>query len=140
MANKPKDTGSGKPRADKLGIKPGARVYVRGGAAMKMGVDDDIKALSAKRARTPDDADWILLGIGDASDLPSIPELRGRMRDDCAIWVVWPKGNKDCNDNHVRATALALDLVDVKVMSWSPTHTGLKLVVRKSARKPEQRA
>jgi len=44
--------------------------------------------------------------------------------------VVWPKGSPAVNENDVRDAALGAGLVDVKVVSFSPTRSALKLVFR----------
>ena len=130
---RPKDVGSGKPRHEKVGVKPGQSVAVVG----KVDVGDDLKLLSAKKAKDVAGADWIYVAIDTLDDLKRIATTRAMMKDDAAIWCVWPKGLKGTGvvtESDVRNTALAGDLVDVKVMSWSATHSGLKLVVRKALR------
>ena len=56
------------------------------------------------------------------------------MSRDGAIWVIWKKGDPALREDDVRAAALKTSLVDVKVVAFSPTHSGLKLVIRKSHR------
>ncbi len=55
-----------------------------------------------------------------------------------AIWVSWPKGASkvptDMSGDAVRAAALPLGLVDVKVASVDATWTAMKLVIRKENR------
>ncbi|HEY2980381.1 MAG TPA: hypothetical protein VGJ22_04300 [Anaerolineales bacterium] len=41
--------------------------------------------------------------------------------------AVWTKGRKEFREDDIRAFALAHDLVDVKVMAFSETLSGLKL-------------
>ena len=125
-----KDTGSGKPRHEKLGVKPGQGVAVVG----RVDVGSDLDTLGAKAASV-EKADWILLAIDVANDLRALAIVRKRMHDDRVLWCVYVKGRKELSEKHVREHALAGDLDDVKVMSWSETHTGLKLVVRKERRK-----
>jgi hypothetical protein len=127
-----KDTGSGKARKDKLGVKPGQRVHLVG--KHDAGVKEDLRALGASTTTKAADADWILWALTGPGDLDRMNELRAAMKDDAAIWAVWTKGRPELKEDHIRAYALHIDLVDVKVMSWSDTHSGLKLVVRKSAR------
>jgi hypothetical protein len=61
-----------------------------------------------------------------------------RMRPDCAIWVSWPKKASgvatDITEDVIRAVALPMGLVDVKVCAVDATWSGLKLVVRKALR------
>jgi hypothetical protein len=60
------------------------------------------------------------------------------MRVDAVIWVSWPKQaagvDSDLSEDRVRALALPLGLVDVKVCAVDETWSGLKLVLRKSER------
>ncbi len=54
------------------------------------------------------------------------------------IWVSWPKQASgvatDITEDVVRAIAIALGLVDVKVCAIDDTWSGLKLVIRKELR------
>jgi hypothetical protein len=74
-----------------------------------------------------------------ATLLRHLRQLRGRLRDDAAVWVSWPrkaaKVPTDVTEDTVRAAALPLGFVDVKVCAVSETWSGLKLVVRKELRK-----
>jgi len=45
------------------------------------------------------------------------------------IWAIWPKGQKHIGEGMIRDAALAQGLVDVKVMAFSETLSGLKLVI-----------
>jgi len=55
------------------------------------------------------------------------------------IWASWPKKASgvatDISEDTVRAIALPLGLVDVKVCAVDDTWSGLKLVIRKELRK-----
>ena len=125
-----KDTGSGKARREKLGVKPGQTVAVVG----NVDSGSDVKDLGASIVRALT-ADWIFLAVDNLKDLKKIHDVRRKMSDEASIWAVWPKGSNDIKEDHIRQTALTTDLVDVKVMSWSDTHSGLKLVVRKERRR-----
>ena len=54
------------------------------------------------------------------------------------IWVSWPKKASkvptDVTEDVIRAEALKLDLVDVKVAAIDEIWSGLKLVIRKDRR------
>ena len=54
------------------------------------------------------------------------------------IWVSWPKKSAkvptDITEDTIREVALPLGLVDVKVCAVDSTWSGLKLVIRKTAR------
>ena len=61
-------------------------------------------------------------------------KLRKALNSDGMIWISWPKKAAgvatDVTEDVVRAEALKLDLVDVKVAAIDNTWSGLKLVVR----------
>jgi hypothetical protein len=65
-------------------------------------------------------------------------DAQSAIRRDGMIWVSWPKKAAkivtDVTEGVVRAEALALDLVDVKVAAVDEIWSGLKLVIRKERR------
>jgi hypothetical protein len=67
-----------------------------------------------------------------------LKKLRRALNSDGMIWISWPKKAAgvptDVTEDVVRAEALKLDLVDVKVAAVDNTWSGLKLVVRVSQR------
>lgn len=64
--------------------------------------------------------------------------LRKKLSPDAVIWVSWPKKAakvpSTVSEDTIRAVALPLGFVDVKVCAVSEVWSGLKLVVRKSLR------
>ena len=64
--------------------------------------------------------------------------LQAALKPDGTIWVSWPKKAAkvatDVTEDVVRAEALKLDLVDVKVAAIDSVWSGLKLVIRKERR------
>jgi hypothetical protein len=62
------------------------------------------------------------------------PALVGRLTPSRAIWVSWPtrasKVPTDVTEDTVRAVALPLGVVDVKVCAVDEVWSGLKLVIR----------
>src|SRR5262249_24096073 len=123
-----------KPVIEKLGVKPGMRVSV-------LGVDDagflrDAKArveeLSVGKAKR--ESDLVFLGASKVADLSKLARLKESIQRNGAIWVVWKKGVPELKEDHVRAAGLRCGLVDVKVVAFSPTHSSLKLVIRKADR------
>jgi len=63
---------------------------------------------------------------------------RRTMALDGALWVSWPKKASkvptDITEDVIRAVALPLGLVDVKVCAVDETWSGLKLMIRREAR------
>jgi len=67
-------------------------------------------------------------------------QLRGTLVQDGVVWVSWPKRTakvaSDITEDTIRAVALPLGFVDVKVCAVDETWSGLKLVIRKELRTP----
>lgn len=65
--------------------------------------------------------------------------LRGTLEPAGFVWVSWPKKSSgvatDVTEDAIRAIALPLGFVDVKVCAVTEIWSGLKLVIRKSERK-----
>ncbi len=118
------------PRLDKLGVRPGMRVAI-------VAVDDPTFEAEVRK-RTADvslgapmaDTDLVFVAADDPGDLTVLADLRARLRPNGAIWVVSRKGrDATLRDIDVIAAAKAAGLVDNKVVSFSATHTSLRLVV-----------
>ncbi|HEX5141970.1 MAG TPA: DUF3052 family protein, partial [Dehalococcoidia bacterium] len=68
-------------------------------------------------------------------DLRRLGALRGAIKPAGALWVVSPKGKGiEVKDVDVMAAAREAGLVDTKVVSFSATHTALKLVIPRDRR------
>jgi hypothetical protein len=114
---------------DKLGVKPGARVSV-------LGLDDPdflgkLAERSADVSRRPRKAtDLVFWAPRSRHELAAkLRALRGSLKPDGGVWVVWPKGKKELREDDVRAAGQAAGLVDVKVVSFSDLLSGLKMVI-----------
>lgn len=131
---------SGTPLAEKLGLKPGYRLFV-------IGAPKDYEKLLAPLPREVSISAKPPKGGADIVHLfaPSLaafeaglPRAREEMKIDGAIWVSWYKKSSriktDLTEDLIRSQALSGDLVDVKVCAVSDIWSGLKLVVRKALR------
>ncbi|HEV3162886.1 MAG TPA: hypothetical protein VGZ22_02515 [Isosphaeraceae bacterium] len=126
---------SGKPLAQKLGIKEHARISLRGEPA---GIREELGVL-------PDGAQFVGGGEG-AVDVAMVfardaKTLRHEFTRAAAaiamngmLWVAWPKRASkvptDLTENLVREIGLNQGLVDVKVCAIDETWSGLKFVRR----------
>jgi len=131
---------SGTPLAKKLGIRAHARLFVRAAPdnyrELLAPLPEGVHSVRRIDART----DLIHLFATRAAPLArALAAARRAMRMDAVIWVSWPKRlsgvDTDISENDVRALALPLGLVDVKVCAVDDTWSGLKLVLRKSERR-----
>ncbi|MGB7845483.1 MAG: hypothetical protein WBL63_07695 [Candidatus Acidiferrum sp.] len=119
---------------DKLGVKPGDPVSLMGKFPA-----DFLASLKQHRAvitqdRVAKDSAWIFLAVAASRELRRLPSLSKSMRGATALWIVYPKGQKSIREADVRSAGLKSGLVDIKVASFSPTHTALKFVIPRSKR------
>jgi hypothetical protein len=130
---------SGTPLAKKLGIRAGTRLCVAAAPANYPALLEPLPPEVVIGARLSADTDIIHLFVQRRAELARrLPAIRKLMRPDCALWVSWPKRasgvSTDVTEGTVREVALPLQLVDIKVCAVDETWSGLKLVIRRSAR------
>jgi hypothetical protein len=131
---------SGTPLARKLGIKEGCRLFLSHApkqypalvAPLPIGVQ-----VVGRIGRTTDLAHIFSTKRKDLER--SLRSALKALRNDAPIWVSWPKKSSgvatDITEDTIRAVALPMGLVDVKVCAVDDVWSGLKLVVRKSNRR-----
>jgi hypothetical protein len=113
---------------DKLGVKADQRITLIG--AFDTGFAGELRAAGAKVSnRLGAECDMILLEIAERGDLVKTADLRASLSGNGMLWVVYPKGQKSVTQNDVIEAGRRAGLVDVKVASFSNTHTALKFVV-----------
>ena len=108
---------SGTPLPQKLGLKPGLKVYVDGG---------------------PDHLDELLVTLLFTTSFARLekrlPVVIERTVGNGMVWVCWPKKASkvptDLDENVIRDLGLASGVVDVKVAAVDATWSGLKFVRR----------
>ena len=130
---------SGTPLAKKLGLKPGMRVwFLNMPDSVRAEIERD--ALLFERLDTPEppvDLAHIFVTSCAALDC-ELRMLLPLIARDGTIWVSWPKKASkvptDITEDVIRAVALPLHLVDVKVCAVDEIWSGLKLVVRRTER------
>ena len=69
----------------------------------------------------------IFLGAATKEDLASVPKLKKKLDPSGALWIVRPKGAPAITERDVMAAGKEAGLVDVKVASVSPTHSGAQV-------------
>ncbi|MFZ2100835.1 MAG: DUF3052 domain-containing protein [Oricola sp.] len=135
---------SGKPLADKLGMRDGhAALFV----ALPYAVSELAEARDfAHCERAGWDAlpgeghyDYVHAFTTERADLADNAEtFRDWIMPDGMIWISWPKKSSkvatDITEDGIRAALLPSGLVDVKVCAVTDIWSGLKLVVRKELR------
>ncbi len=118
---------------EKLGIKEGMKVVVQGirdKEFLKQLKEKNInvsKSLSKK-------ADIILLHADSKKELESVNSAAKNLAPNGALWIIYPKGKQELKQDDIFKAGKSAGLVDVKVVSFSATHTALKFVIPVSKR------
>ena len=130
---------SGKPLSQKLGLKPGFRIFVDGAPADYRDIvgqwPDGAKLVTQPKSPL----DLVHLFARQATGLATkLSRYRDAIAPDGMIWVSWPKKASgvvtDLSDVVVRDIALPLGLVDIKVCAIDEVWSGLKFVIPKAQR------
>jgi hypothetical protein len=125
-------------RLDKLGVKPEMHVAVL--AVSDASFVTELEARTATKAATTVTRavglDAIFYGAShrDALSVDRFTPLIKAIKPDGAIWIVRPKGRPEITEAETMAAGKRAGLVDVKVVSFSDTHTAEKFVIPVSKR------
>ena len=116
-------------RLAKLGVKPDSRVAVLGIRDEDFVAELERSAALVSIGRTVKDCDAIFFGATSASQLARLKVLKKSLKSNGALWVVRPKGRAEISESAVMAAGKTAGLVDVKVVSFSASHTAEKFVI-----------
>lgn len=129
---------SGKPTWQKLGLEPATRLLLRNapdGYATIVGLRE--QELNRVTPRAAFDVAHVF-ATSAAALKSEIGALAKRLPAGGVIWVSWPKKAAkvatDITEDTVRAIALPIGLVDIKVCAVDAVWSGLKLVWRRENR------
>jgi len=123
-----------KSRIEKLGIKPGAKVSVLGELDEEFVREIAGLTKNFSTGKIVADSEWIFFAANSKVDLSSLTKVAKSMEGAAALWIVYPKGQKEITENDVLAAGRKAGLKDVKVVGFSATHTALKFVIPVSRR------
>jgi hypothetical protein len=123
-----------KTRLEKLGVKPNAVVSLIGNFAADFlaelrSVTKNLSVPGTNRGKAAPDAEWIFFSADTSKDLSQVAKLAKSLKGAAALWVVYPKGQKQITENDVLAAGRKYGLKDIKVVGFSATHTALKFVI-----------
>ena len=132
---------SATPLAKKLGIKPGCKLFLSRAPKNYLQLVAPLPAGVTLAPRFTRTTDIVHLFTTERATLSkALSSFLKTLRPDAVIWVSWPKKAAkvptDITEDVIRAVALPLGLVDVKVCALDDVWSGLKLVMRKENRKP----
>lgn len=129
-------------RIEKLGVKEGMRVGFAGLDDPALVEDIGSRGATIVAGPRARDLDMIFLAAHAPADLERLAALAARIQPAGAIWLVRAKGaGAPIAESASMAAAKRAGLVDVKVVSFSDTHSAEKYVIPVARRpKPAARA
>jgi hypothetical protein len=119
---------------DKLGIKPGQTLSLVGTFPADFRKSLQEMSAGVSNEKDGEDSTCIFFAANKKQDLSRLPSLAKSIHRDSALWLVYPKGQAVITEADVRSSGRKAGLVDIKVVSFSATHTALKFVLPKSKR------
>ena len=126
---------SGTPLVKKLGIRAHHKVYLKNAPANYRALLGELPEDVIFSGDLNERADVIHVFVKSVAEMEAaLFELKDKIVSNGAIWVSWyKKASKiptDVTEDVIRASALALGLVDVKVCAVDEQWSALKLVIR----------
>ena len=131
---------SGTPLAQKLGLRPGMRVWFQDVPDV-VRIEIESCAPPIEKLDLPESPlQFAHIFVRDCAVLDCQLRILLPLLDPAGmIWVSWPKKSSkvstDITEDVIRTLALPLHLVDVKVCAVDEIWSGLKLVIRREYRK-----
>lgn len=127
------------PLAQKLGIKPGAKVAALNAPAGYRKLLAPLPAQVSLTDKAAAGAGFVHLFVTERRVLEKeLKRLRKLLDDAGVLWVSWPKKSSgvgsDITEDVIREVCLPLGLVDIKVCAVDDTWSGLKLMIRREER------
>jgi hypothetical protein len=123
-----------KSRIEKLGVKPGAKVSLLGEFDREFLCELLTLTKSVSKGKAVPDSEHTFFAAESTEDFAPLSKITKSMSGAAALWIVYPKGKKHITENDVLAVGRKSGLKDVKVISFSSTHTALKFVIPLSDR------
>jgi hypothetical protein len=130
---------SGTPLAKKLSLRPNLRLWWENMPADVRAeiLDGGIPVQLLPEPEPPLDAAHVFVRSRAALE-EAVHRLLPLLAPDGFLWISWPKRSADkttdMSEDVIREVALPLGLVDVKVCAVDAYWSGLKLMIRRSAR------
>lgn len=123
-----------KSRIEKLGVKLGAKVSLFGSFDAEFLAELGALTKSVARGKVTTDSECVFFAAPSKKELGALPKISKSLHGAAALWIVYPKGQKQITENDVLASGRKAGLKDVKVVGFSSTHTSLKFVIPLSKR------
>jgi len=131
---------SGRSLAEKLGLKPPMVLVTIGAPKDYAAIVEPAPAGVRIVSRVPAAPAAVHVFATDRAVLAKhLKALRPKLAQDGFVWVSWPKKTSgvatNITEDTIRAVALPMGYVDIKVCAVTDVWSGLKLVIRKTERR-----
>jgi hypothetical protein len=116
-------------RLDKLGVKAGMSAVVVGERHEDLVREMKSRGARVLRSAPAEGTDLVFYGASQRDMLDRLGALKRSLKPNGALWIIRPKGSAAITESEVMAAGKKTGLVDVKVVSFSATHTAEKFVI-----------
>jgi hypothetical protein len=119
-----------KTRADKLGLKPGITISLLGSFDPDFQKELQAAKVTIVKGKIDPVGEMIFFAADSTTELKAgLASAAKSLKGATALWIVYPKGQKQITENDVLTAGRKANLKDIKVVGFSPTHTALKFVL-----------
>ena len=118
-----------KTRLEKLGVRPNATVSSMGHFDAEFLAELSACTKNVTTGKVASAPDLIFFAAESFQDLSKLAKLTKNMEGASALWIIYPKGQKEITEKDVLIAVRKTGLKDVKVVGFSSTHTALKFVI-----------
>lgn len=120
---------------EKLGVDDKKKLAVVGKLDGALRADLDATGAKIAKSARGKDFDMIFVAASSKKDLEKLPGLREMIKDDGAIWIVYPKGNAELTEREVLTAGRTLQLTDNKQVKVDDALTSVRFVIPVAQRK-----
>jgi hypothetical protein len=114
---------------EKLGVDAQKKVAVVGKLDPDLRADLDATGAKIAKSARGKDFDIVFVAASSKKDLEKLPGVRAMIKDDGAIWIVYPKGSADLTEREVLTAGRTLQLTDNKVAKVNELLTSVRFVI-----------
>jgi hypothetical protein len=118
-----------RPLLAKLGVKADSKVAVLGFQDATFQRQLENVTAQVCESKIEEETDLIFVAVERRQDLDMLKLFRHYLKEDGAIWVVYPKSQQEIREGDIIAAGRKAGLVETDVVSFSGTHCGLRLVI-----------
>ena len=114
---------------EKLGVDDKKKVAVVGKLDADLRADLDGSGAKVAKSARGKDFDMVFVAASSKKELEKLPGVREMIKDDGAIWIVYPKGNADLTEREVLTAGRTLQLTDNKQVKVDEVLTSVRFVI-----------